>query len=268
MSCVSALRWAKLGPIPLAGAFALGLGQAIAQAALPAGFVYLRDIDPTIGQDIRYATADNFTGRPLDGYAAAECILKREVAAALKRVQADLTDSGLALKVYDCYRPHRAVRAMAQWAHDGRADGASKRFLPAVSKNALFALGYLAGVSRHSTGTAVDVTLLERAHAAAAAPFDPAAKYAPCTAAVTARAPDDGVDMGTGYDCFDANSRTRSSAIGAEPQRRRALLVAIMAKHGFRNYHREWWHFSFAIAAPPPHYDFPIRPRTAKAQAD
>src|SRR6516162_5898416 len=83
---------------------------AAAQRALPAGFVYLRDVDPTIAQDIRYAGSDNFVGRPLPGYEATECILRRDVAAALKRVQADLAASGLSLKVYDCYRPIRAVR--------------------------------------------------------------------------------------------------------------------------------------------------------------
>src|SRR5215470_18930015 len=72
---------------------------AAAQGALPTGFVYLRNVDPTIAQDIRYAGADNFVGRPLPGYEAAECILRHDVAAALKRVQADLAASGLSLKV-------------------------------------------------------------------------------------------------------------------------------------------------------------------------
>jgi zinc D-Ala-D-Ala dipeptidase len=260
-----ARSWAKRGWV--AGALGLSLGQALAQAALPEGFVYLRDIDPTIVQDIRYATSDNFVGRRLDGYEAAECILKRHVAAALRKVQSDLKEAGLALKVYDCYRPHRAVRTMAQWAHDGRADRAAKRFFPNHDKRALFGLGYLAGVSRHSTGTAVDVTLIEPARAAAAR-FDAAAEYGPCTAPAPARAPDDGVDMGTGYDCFDLNSRTRSSTIGPEAQRWRAVLIAAMTRHGFRNYHREWWHFSFSSAVPLPHHDFPIRSRNAKAQRD
>ena len=73
------------------------------------------------------------------------------------------------------------------------------------------------------------------------------------------------VDMGTGYDCFDLNSRTRSTTISPEAQRWRARLVAAMSRHGFRNYHREWWHFSFSLPLPLAHYDFPIRPRRAKA---
>ena len=87
---------------------------------LPPDFVYLRDVDPTIAQDLRYAGNDNFTGRALPGYDAAECVLRADAAQALKRVQAALTPSGLSLKVYDCYRPERAVRAMARTARSGR----------------------------------------------------------------------------------------------------------------------------------------------------
>jgi D-alanyl-D-alanine dipeptidase len=249
----------RLGGVALAAAIAAVVGRAAAQATLPDGLVYLRDVDPTIAQDIRYAGADNFVGRPIAGYEAAECILKREVAAALKRVQEDLNAARLRLKVYDCYRPERSVRAMMQWARDGRPDGADNRFFPRLEKSRLFALGYLAASSRHSAGTAVDVTLIEPARGAAAA-FDRTARYGPCTAAPSQRSPDDSVDMGTGYDCLDVNSHT-NAAVGAEPQRWRAMLVAAMRKHGFRNYHREWWHFSYAGAGPSVHYDFPIRPR-------
>jgi len=253
-----ARSWAERAGVLLSTAFIAG--HAIAQGALPAGFVYLRDVDPTIVQDIRYAGFDNFVGRPIAGYEAAECILKREVATALKRVQAELHQSRLGLKVYDCYRPERSVRAMVQWAGDGRPDAADKRFFPRLEKRALFALGYLAASSRHSAGIAVDVTLIELVRGAAAA-FDRKARYGPCTGPAVQRSPDNSVDMGTGYDCLDVNSHTASTAVGAEQQRSRALLVAVMRKHGFRNYYREWWHFSYAGAGPSFHYDFPIPPR-------
>jgi zinc D-Ala-D-Ala dipeptidase len=254
----SATSLARLAGLLLGGLVAAG--PAIAQGTLPDGLVYLRDVDPTIAQDIRYAGFDNFVGRPIAGYDAAECVLRREVAAALKRVQADLRNSRLALKVYDCYRPERSVRAMLQWARDGRADGSNKRYFPRLEKRALFALGYLAASSRHSTGTAVDVTLIEPSQGAAAA-FDRTARYGPCTGPAEQRSPDNSVDMGTSYDCLDANSHTASAAIGAEQQRWRAVLVAVMRKHGFRNYYREWWHFSYAGAGPSWHYDFAIPPR-------
>jgi len=76
--------------------------------ALPGGFVYLRDIDPTIIQDVRYATSNNFVGHPLAGYEAAECIVKREVGLRLKAIQQELASRKLSLKMLDCYRPARA----------------------------------------------------------------------------------------------------------------------------------------------------------------
>ena len=123
---------------PAAAMMLIAMAQgAAAQGALPPGFVYLRDVEPSIVQDMRYAGSDNFVGRPLPGYEASECILRRDVAAALKRVQADLSASGLSLKVYDCYRPMRAVRAMVQWVNDGRAEAPTKRFFPKLRKVSL-----------------------------------------------------------------------------------------------------------------------------------
>jgi zinc D-Ala-D-Ala dipeptidase len=236
------------------------LGAAAAQSTLPPGFVYLRDIDPTIAQDIRYAGYNNFTGRPIDGYDAGECVLRRDVALALKAVQADLAPSGRGLKVYDCYRPTRAVRAMARWAHDGAPVGSNKRFFPRAPKNALFALGYIASVSRHSTGTAVDLTMIDRS-APPAVPFDPAAAYGPCNGPAAARAPDNSLDMGTGYDCLDVMSYTHSAAVNAQERERRAALVAAMARRGLVNYFREWWHFALGRAGSLGYYDTPIRQR-------
>ena len=239
--------------------FILFCDNAGARNALPSPLVYLRDIDATITQDIRYATSNNFTGRPLPGYDAAECVLTRDAALALKQVQTDLVASRLSLKVYDCYRPERAVRAMAKWAHDGRDSTATKRFFPNFDKSQLFALGYIAGYSKHSGGTAIDLTLIETNAPPAA--FDPAAAYGPCTGPSASRAPDNSLDMGTGYDCLDVQGHTTSPAIAAEQRRNRTTLVAAMRKRGFSNYFREWWHFSFTGGSGAPHYDVPIRPR-------
>jgi len=248
-----AMRW-----WPLAALLLTAFGPpAFARDGVPAPLVYLRDIDASIAQDMRYAGHDNFVGRPLPGYDAAECVLRRAVAQALSHVQADLAKSNLGLKTYDCYRPKRAVAAMARWANDGARDGASKRFYPTLDKRTLFASGYIAAQSAHSTGTAIDLTLI-RLPAAPATAFDPAAHYGPCTAPAAVRAPDNSVDMGTGFDCFDTKSHTASAAIGAEQQRARATLLAAMRRHGFKNYFREWWHFTYAGAQPAPAYDVPI----------
>jgi zinc D-Ala-D-Ala dipeptidase len=224
---------------------------------LPEGFAYLRDVAPAIAQEIRYASYDNFTGRPLPGYAAGECVLRREVAQALARVEAELAKQNLGLKVYDCYRPTRAVRAMWRWSNEG--NGGAKRFYPHHPKDQLFSLGYIATHSRHSTGNAVDLTLI-KLPPAKAAPFERDARYGPCTAPAAERAPDNTIDMGTGFDCLDEKSTTRSSAIAAEPRRWRLVLNAAMRKQGFFNYPREWWHYSFGARGEPA-YDFPIEKR-------
>src|SRR6266436_1444628 len=184
---------------------ALGLtyGPAAALAqALPGGFAYLRDIDPTIVQDIRYASANNFIGHPLAGYGAGECVVKREVGLALKNIQQELARQKLSLKMFDCYRPQRAVAAMVAWSRDGRETATGRRFNPAFRKADLFRLGYIASHSQHSTGGALDLTLVDLSADNSAA-FDPNKAYADCTAPVEARAPEGSVDMGTAYDCTD-----------------------------------------------------------------
>src|SRR5882762_6575192 len=110
--------------------------------ALPGGFAYLRDIDPTILQDIRYAGSNNFVGRPLAGYGAGECVVKRDVEMALKRIQQELVPQKLSLKMLDCYRPTRAVHNMVVWGQDGRETPAGRRYNPAFSKEDMFRLGY------------------------------------------------------------------------------------------------------------------------------
>ena len=240
----------------LAVALALAAGAAAAQP-LPASFVHLRDVDPTIPQDMRYATANNFTGHSLPGYDAGACILQRAAALALKRVQADLAKENLSLKVYDCYRPTRAVAAMARWAADPHAMPDTRRFYPGLRKGRLFALGYIASHSAHSRGVAIDLTLVPQGVQQAA--FDASALYRSCAGPASERAPDDSLDMGTSFDCFSTKSYTRTGGLTVEQRQRRDRLVRAMARHGFVNYKREWWHFSYPAADPRREYDFPVR---------
>ena len=259
------------------------LPGAAAAGKLPPGFVYLRDVAPSIVQEMRYATPDNFTARPLPGYQAGECVLRRDVAEALARVQAALAPQHLSLKVYDCYRPTRAVRAFWRWSqsHDRRGN---KRFYPHVPKSELFARGYIATHSRHSAGTAVDLTLVPRPSTARsrargnpgpqpqtsqAAPGSPLARgrteseasYGPCTAPAAQRAPDTSLDMGTGFDCLDTKSYTTTRAVAPAQHANRLMLKAAMTQQGFRNYFREWWHYEYG--RPRGFYDVPITPRAA-----
>jgi zinc D-Ala-D-Ala dipeptidase len=241
---------------------ALGALQAWTPAraqTLPDDFVFLRDIAPTIAQDIRYAGAHNFVGRPLAGYQAAQCIVKRSVGLALQKVQQDLAAQKLSLKMLDCYRPARAVHDMVVWAQDGVETPAQRRYNPAFGKKDLFRLGYIAEHSGHSSGAAVDLTLVDL-RAAPSARFDPGKAYADCTAAEALRAPEASVDMGTGYDCSDPKARTAATSITPGQRQRRNTLVSAMARQGFVNYAKEWWHFSLPGAAGRA-YDFPIARR-------
>jgi D-alanyl-D-alanine dipeptidase len=236
-----------------------GLVPAAFAQSLPGGFVYLREIDPTIVQDIRYATSNNFVGRPLAGYHAGECVVKREVGLRLKRVQEELAKQKLSLKMFDCYRPARASLDMVKWSRNGRETPAERRYNPAFSKTDLFRLGYIAAYSGHSTGAALDLTLVDLT-ADNSATFDPARSYADCTASVEKRAPEGSIDMGTGYDCSDVKANTASRLITAEQRKWRTTLAAAMRSQGFVNYFREWWHFSLPGAGGEA-YDFPIVPR-------
>ena len=251
-------RWLQRGQAIAICLLVAFLSQVHAQK-LSGNFVYLRDVDPTIIQDIRYATSNNFTGRHLSGYDAAECVVKRDVGLKLKAVQQELARQNLSLKMFDCYRPTRAVADMVAWSHTGRETAAEHRYMPALSKPDLFRLGYVATHSGHSTGAAVDLTLVDL-KADNSATFDPKKDYADCTAPETARAPEGSVDMGTGYDCSDVKAHTAASSITSAQRRWRSLLVAAMARQGFVNYAKEWWHFSLPGGGGPA-YDFAISPR-------
>ncbi|MEK9282482.1 MULTISPECIES: M15 family metallopeptidase [unclassified Bradyrhizobium] len=237
---------------------AITISAAHAQS-LPGGFVYLRDIDPTIIQDIRYASANNFVGRPLNGYGAGECVVKREVGMRLKAVQQELASQNLSLKMFDCYRPARASLDMVAWSQNGRETAAERRYNPKIPKTELFRLGYIASRSQHSTGAALDLTLVDL-KADNSAKFDRSKAYADCTAPVEARPPEGSVDMGTGYDCTDVKGHTAARSITPEQRAWRKRLVAAMARQGFVNYSKEWWHFSLPGAGGAA-YDFPIQPR-------
>ena len=192
----------------------------------------------------------------IPGYDAPECILQRPVAEALGRVQAALREQSLGLKVYDCYRPARATRAFLRWIGDDTASAGGRRYFPRTDKSTLHTQGYISPNSAHSRGIAVDLTLV-RLPAGAQNAFDPKAPYGPCNA--DNRAPDNSLDMGTGYDCFDVMSQTNSAAVTSEQKEARTLLRTTMRKHGFQSYWREWWHFTFATE-PGAARDFVIEP--------
>jgi D-alanyl-D-alanine dipeptidase len=242
------------GSLSLA-AFAAGASE------MPKDFVYLRDVDPTIQQDMRYAGRGNFTGKKAPGYEAAECVLVRQAAEALKAAQADLRSKGVSLKMYDCYRPARAVAAFVDWAKQPDDPKAKAFYYPMIPKNALIP-DYIAPRSGHSRGATVDLTLVPL-NAALDAPAS-ANKAAPCTAPKSERSPDDSLDMGTSFDCFDAKAALSAPNVAAEQQANRVTLNEAMRVHGFKDYSPEWWHFTLENEPyPDTIFDFPILPHPA-----
>jgi len=233
---------------------ALG-AEPMSNKTMPKDFVYLRDIDPSIQQDMRYAGADNFTGKPVPGYDAPECVLVRQAARALKAAQAELRPMGLSLKVYDCYRPKRAVAAFVAWSKQPDDPQAKLVHYPDLPKSALFP-DYIATRSGHSRGATLDVTIVPLGSS-------PHASDASSEVACTQAEPDDNsLDMGTGFDCFDPKANTDARGLTPEQRRNRKLLLDVMARHGFKNYRKEIWHYTFEPEPyPDTYFDFPILPR-------
>lgn len=172
--------------------------------------VNVQSVDPTIVVDLRYATANNFTGAPLPGYQANRAYLRREAGAALARVQRDLKPRGLSLKVFDAYRPVRATLAMVDWTER-------------VHRSDLLKDGYIASRSRHNLGLAIDLTLMDL---------------------VTGQE----LEMGTPFDTFSAAAHTANAGGLAAVNRQK--LKAAMEAEGFLNYDQEWWHYSFNVPNP------------------
>jgi len=225
--------------------------------ALPNGFVYLRDVVPSIRQDIRYAGSHNFVGRPIKGYLAAECILSEPAARALQAVQEKLAAKELSLIVWDCYRPKRAVADFLQWSRDPAHTEMKAEFYPNTDKQSLFASGYLAVRSAHSRGSTVDLGVVPSGFSMPeeSAPLPP---LKPCTD--PDRFVDGTIDFGTGYDCLDPLGSTSNPRIGVVARANRQMLKSAMQNAGFRPYFREWWHFELANEPFHNGFDFEITP--------
>lgn len=227
--------------------------------ALPPGFVYLSDIDPSIIQEMRYAGAHNFVGKPIDGYEVNECILTKSAAYALAKVQKDLRHLSLSLKVYDCYRPVRAVTQFIAWSRDLRDQTMKDEFYPSVNKADFFSLGFVAERSGHNRGSTIDLTLVP-IPTPAEPDYRPGQTLVACTAAYAKRYADNSINMGTGFDCMDDKSSTFSAAISVAALENRLQLRKLMKKHGFAPYDKEWWHFTLKQEPyPQTYFDFPVQ---------
>ncbi|WAC03307.1 M15 family metallopeptidase [Lacinutrix neustonica] len=183
------------------------------------GFVYVKDVIPTIQTELRYCGTNNFVGTPIDGYVNSVAILTLEAAAALKKAQTKLAKQNLSILIYDAYRPQAAVNHFVRWAKVERDTLMKGVFYPDVQKKNLFKEGYIASKSRHSSGSTLDITI---ANLETGIPLD----------------------MGSPYDFFGSASWIKNSNLNTTQRVNRQLLQKVMADHGFRNYAQEWWHFT------------------------
>jgi D-alanyl-D-alanine dipeptidase len=212
---------------------------ATAASAQPASFVDAATAVPGLAVEMRYFGAHNFVGARIDGYEAPRCLLARPAAVALAAVERDLAARGLGLKVFDCYRPARAVAHFVRWANN-LADLKNKaEFYPRMDKGNLFKEGYISSRSGHSRGATVDLTLVR---------LDDGGEF------------DSELDMGTPFDFFGPQSWPSYPGASEEARRNRALLADAMRRGGFRPYAREWWHFTLAREPfPNSYFDFSVR---------
>ncbi|MBR9847702.1 MAG: M15 family metallopeptidase [Algicola sp.] len=201
---------------------------------LPDGFVYVKQIIPDLDIELRYYSANNFVGDTIDGYNANVLILTKETAEALKKVQHDLQEQNLCLQVYDGYRPQRAVNHFMRWAKDLNDTINKQQFYPDVEKRYLFREEYIATRSGHSRGSTVDLTIID---------------------GITSEP----LDMGSPYDFFGKESWVNHADLTDVQKANRKLLQEVMLKHNFRNYAKEWWHFTLRWEPfPETYFDFEV----------
>lgn len=201
---------------------------------LPKEFVYLKTIDASIKSELRYLSDNNFIGKPIDGYKNDCVIVTKETAAALKKVQQELLKKGLSLKIFDAYRPQKAVDHFVRWAKVLNDTLKKKEYYPNVPKSELFNQGYIASKSGHTRGSTVDLTII-----------DLKSKKE--------------LDMGSSYDFFGKQSHPFFKNITKKQQENRMLLRNIMLTNGFKPYDYEWWHFTLKNEPfPKTYFNFPV----------
>lgn len=198
------------------------------------GFAFVDECVPGVRWDAKYATWDNFTGKPVDGYRLNRIVGTTALCTALAHARRAAAAAGFGLLLWDGYRPQRAVDSFLRWSGQPE-DGRTKlRHYPNIERAAIVAEGYVAARSGHSRGSTIDLTLFRLRGGEL-------------------------VQMGGGYDLMDAVSHHGATAITAEQAANREQLRAIMASCGFDSYAREWWHYTLSDEPyPETYFDFPI----------
>jgi len=224
---------------------------------LPQGFVDLINVAPTIIQDIRYFTDNNFVGTRIEGYLAGPAILAEVTARALAKAQKDFYDLGFEVVIYEAYRPAKATQHFIRWAQDVSDNKMQRLYYPRISKEAIFSGGYVSAKSAHTRGSAVDISLIPIGQSLRACRE---VIYHLSDGTQMMRLDDGTVDMGGHFDLLDESSWHDSNLVSKEQNAMRNLLRSVMEKHGFAMYSKEWWHYSFKNEAfPDTYFDFDIK---------
>lgn len=203
--------------------------------AIPSAFVNLKKLIPNLELDLRYKGNHNFIGRPVNGYEANKLYITLEAAIALQKVQKELNQEGLGIKVFDAYRPQRAVQNFVEWAKNIDDTITKSEFYPEVDKKDLFILGYIAEKSGHSRGSTVDLTIIELSNKKE-------------------------IDMGSAFDFFGIQSHHDYTLLSEQQITNRIKLRTLMEKYGFKTIEEEWWHYTLKNEPfPETYFDFLIR---------
>ena len=204
------------------------------------GFVLLSDAVPDAILEIRYYSTFNFVGDRIDGYEQPTALITREAAVALRKVSDELMKKGYRLKIYDAYRPQKAVTHFMNWAKDAGDARMKPYFYPELDKSVLFRQGYIAEHSGHSRGSTVDLTLFDMRTEKEA-------------------------DMGGTFDYFGRRSHPDFKGVTREQLANRMLLRNAMLAHGFKPLAEEWWHFTLANEPyPDTYFTFPVSEASVK----
>ena len=198
-------------------------------------FVLLAEAVPDAILEIRYYSTYNFVGDRIRGYERPVAYLTKEAAEALRKVSDEVMRKGYRLKIFDAYRPQRAVNHFAEWAKNIDDTKMKDYFYPELDKSVLFEQDYIAYKSGHSRGSTVDLTLFDMNTEKEA-------------------------DMGGTFDYFGEKSHPDYKGLTPAQYNCRMILREAMTKHGFKPLYSEWWHFTLKDEPfPDTYFDFPVK---------
>lgn len=197
-------------------------------------FVFVDEFVPGIRWDAKYATWDNFIGKPVDGYVVNRIVGTRALCAAIKKAREKAASFGFGLLLWDGYRPQSAVDCFLRWSKQPEDGRTKPKHYPNIDKTEIVEKGYVAAKSGHSRGSSIDLTLYHLA----------TGKLVP---------------MGGDFDLMDAVSHHGAKRITQVEAKNRQYLCSIMEASGFVSYDCEWWHYTLKHEPyPNTYFDFPI----------